>query len=71
MEMEHTINLKDKQGCVGGLDPGLALSEAVYHWDILIQVAFLHRYSQLHEPRVGRLHNLVPELLAKVLQPGE
>jgi hypothetical protein len=24
MEMEHTINLKDKQGCVGGLDQDLA-----------------------------------------------
>jgi len=71
MEMEHTINLKDKQGCVDGLNPYLALSEAVSRWDILIQVAFLHRYSLLHDPRVGRLHNPVPELLAKVLQPGE
>ena len=24
MEMEHMINLKDKQGCVDGLDPDLA-----------------------------------------------
>jgi len=71
MEMEHTINLKDKQGCVDGLNPYLALSEAVSRWDILIQLAFLHRYSQLHEPRVGRLHNPVPELRVKVLQPGE
>lgn len=71
MQMEHTINLKDKQGCVGGLDPDLALSEAVSRWDILIQVAFLHRYSQLHEPRVRRLHDPVPELLAKVLLPME
>ena len=71
MEMEHTINLKDKQECVGGLDPDLALSEAVSRWGILIQVAFLHRYSQLHEPRVGRLNNHVPELLAMFLQPGE
>jgi hypothetical protein len=71
MEMEHTLSLKDKQESAGEQYPGPALSEDVFHCGILIQVEFLHRYSQLHEPRVGHLHNPVTVLLAKVLLPEE
>ncbi|MCJ7717331.1 MAG: hypothetical protein MUO54_12545 [Anaerolineales bacterium] len=45
MEVEHTINPKDKQGFVGGLSPYPALSVVLSHWDIPIPEAnHLHYY---------------------------